>query len=551
MDFGATRIASGVFARLPEGRLRLEALAIEPLPFATGGGDDWVDRTHQALLALRPRLKAAPSIVILGLPGHLTFSKFVRLPMVDPVRRMKIIRFEAEQSIPCALTDLVWDSLVVQEDDSGLEVMFCAAKRDVVEQLCGSLEEVGLQPCAVGGAAGPTMGAFRFNHGMVTEGPVGIVNVGGRSTTLVFVERQRHFVRMLALGGGNVTQAYASDAGLDYAAAERIKREVCGSGDSPTSGPLADPALSRAMEEFADRLAQEIFRSAMHYRRHAGARPPQRFFVTGGGARPPMLQSRLSAKLKIPVERFLPLAEVEILPCVAAEAASQADTLADLVGLAATHFACQTRSICLLPPRWQRYEKFRRRLPRLAVAGALTVAAFLPPILHYHGLVQRDRRLTADIEALLSPLREREVCNRSHLSHLHQAGREIQLLREVQNKRATWVQFIVDLQNRLASVGDVWLDKLQIQGEDTNKSVAAGMLGPGRPLNILLSGRLLDRPDSSGKDGADTYRRAQALLATLAESRFVSAVKNERFDRSMPGVLCLDLVLEVKASQPL
>ena len=562
LDCGASRVAAGVFSKLAGGRVRLDEFAFAPLPPEAGRDDHWVEHMQKALQVIRGRLKpAAP--VLLGLPGHLTLTKFVRTPRVDPAKRAKIIRFEAQQNIPYALTDVVWDSLVVFEEGADMEVMFCAAKLDIVDALCAGAEKAGYLPRELQSAPLATLGAYRLAHPIPTAAPVIIVNIGARSSTIVFAEKQRFFARTLALAGGNISQTVAEETGLDFAQAESFKLAAFAGRADAAASAVAGPALQRGVEAFAGRLAQEITRSAINYRRHAGSDHPARLYLTGGASLTPDLPALLTEKLKLPVERFDPLAAVEIAPrAAAADVAAHAATLMDLVGLAAAHFSTDRLTLDLLPPRLRRFEEFRRRERWLVTAGLLTAAALVPPIVCFTDTALAAQRNVTVIEAQLAPLREVDARNRANLEKLDQAKREIELLDTVYSSRATWLQLCVDLQERLVRVEDVWLDRLQLQRDvaetpatdqppadqppaDPNAAAPADGITPKQTFKLALSGRLLDTANPLSKVSADSYRRVKTLLTGLADSRFVTGVESERFDNTQPGILRFDFVLAV------
>ena len=72
-----------------------------------GSEDNWLEHTKAALTVLRGKMKQAGPVVLV-LPAHLALTKLIKTPRVEPAKREKVIRFEAEQSIPYALADVVW-----------------------------------------------------------------------------------------------------------------------------------------------------------------------------------------------------------------------------------------------------------------------------------------------------------------------------------------------------------------------------------------------------------------------------------------------------------
>jgi len=528
LDCGASRAAIGVFSR-KGARLRLDDFAVELFPATAGSDDNWLETTRAALLTLRSRVKAAGPVVLV-LPAHLALTKLIKTPRVEPAKREKIIRFEAEQNIPYALSDVVWDSVVVGERDIDLEVLLAAAKLDAVEPLCAAAQAAGFEPRFVLPSSLATLAGFRLVHGSPAQSSL-ILNLGARSTTLLLTEDKRFVARSLALGGNSITQQIAQNQACDAEEAEAIK--------------LSDRSASLtadAMESLATRLAQEITRSVLHFRRQSDMGNPARVHLTGGGARLGGLDEALATKLKVPVERLDVLGAVEIGSAAAKhDAAEHALTLADLLGAAATQLLPGQSLLNLLPPRLRSHENLRRRQPWLVAAAALAVAAVLPPLLHFHGLAAEAERKTAAIERELAPLRERDAHNKSNLQQLEELRQQVLQLQGVYERRATWLSLLADLQGRLVHVEDVWLEKL---------SVVPGTATV--PEKLVISGRMLDKTNPLSKVSVETTNRVKSLLKDIDSSPYVKvAEEGQRFDNTQPGILKFDFVLVAGASHPL
>ena len=526
IDCGASRTALGVFSRQGR-RLRFDHYAVKLLPVHAGGEDHWLENTRAALATLRDGLKLGGPVVLV-LPAHLALTKLIRTPRADPAKRAKVIRFEAEQSIPYALADVVWDSVVAVEHDIDLEVLLAAAKLEAVEPLCAAVQAAGFEPRLILPSPLATLAAFRLVHGTPKE-PALVLNLGARSTTLLHVEGPQFVARTLALGGQGITQQLAENQDCDPEEAEAIKL-------SERSGGLT----ADVMESLAIRLAQEITRSVLHFRRQSGMANPARIHVTGGGARLAGLGETLAAKLKVPVDRLDVLGAIEIGPAAARhDAAEHALTLADLAGAAATQLRPGLPQLNLLPPRLRRHESQRRRQPWLASAAVLAVAALLPPLFHYHAVAAEARHKTATIERGLAPLREREARNRANLQTLEGLKQEIARLQGIHDRRAGWLNLLADLQDRMVRVEDVWLERMSV------------VSAPGTPLKLAVSGRMLDKTNPLSKVSPETFSRVKALLASFVDSPFVASVEAERFDNEQPGILKFDFVLVVDPARPL
>ena len=530
LDCGASHAAFGFFARAGRNRWRLEQFAWEKFLLPPGREEGWLTALSAALATLRQRTKYRGPVTLV-LPGHLVLTKFIRTPRVDATKREKVVRFEAQQNIPYALSDVVWDHAVTGETDLDLEVMLCAAKIDAVDALCAASEKAGFAPRALVPSVQTLVTAQRTL--LAGDATTLVLNIGARSTTLLLAHAATCHVRSLALGGNSVSQLIVERQNCDFAEAETIK--------------LAErnaATIAPAVESFATRLAQEITRSALHFKRQSGAASPARVYLTGGAAELPGLTAALSARLNTHVAVFDALGAVEVTRVAAdAGAAEHANAMVDLVGAALGQLsASEPATMNLLPPRLRAAHNTRRRHPWLVAAAALVVVAGLVPLHHYRELARELANKTRAVEAEIAPLRARESRNRANLEQLADMQRQMAALRAVAERRDNWRALLADLQERLVKVEDVWLERMQL---------APSANDPHAPLRIAVSGRLLDKTNPLANVSPDIFRRVTTLLGSIVESPYVSAVESERFDNRQPGILHFDFVLVAAPERPL
>jgi len=509
------------------GRLRLEEFALERFVVEPGREEDWLQAVGDALRVLSPRLRSRGPVTLV-LPGHLVLTKFLKTPRVDAAKRARVVQFEAQQNIPYALTDVVWDHAIVGETDLALEVMLCAAKRDAVDALCVAAASAGFAPRWLVPSVQALRGAA---EGAERDQPTLVADLGARSTTLLLIENARWHARTLPLGGHQVTQQLAESQDCDFAEAEALKV----SGRNPA-------LLASAVESFATRLSQELTRTVLHFMRQSGAAQPGRILLTGGAAQLPELAAVLAARAHVPVERLAPLDGVEISRVVADDAAACAPLLADLIGAARLLAGRGAPPLNLLPPDRIAQESIRRRQPWFAAAAGLAVIALLPLWFHFREGETILIRKTAALDAEIAPLRRRESLNRDNLEKMETLQRQMTALHDAAARRASWPLLLADLEQRLVVIEDVWLDRLQVlSGADD----ATG------PLRLAISGRMLDRASPLTRGSEAAGRKVSALLASLVDSPYVSAVESERFDESQPGILRFDCVLVAEPTRPL
>ena len=543
LDCGARHVACGLFTAGTGGRLVLRQLAFEPHQLDPRANANWSEMTGRALAAIARREKFGGACR-LALPGHHTLVKFVRTPLIKGARQAGVIEFEARQNIPCPLEQVAWDHLLVAEDGADLEIMLAAIKNDVAGAMHGATGTAGFRVSQMVPSSIALLHAFRYCHPTERHGVL-LVEIGARSTHLVFIDGDRFFIRTFSLGGDVVTQAVADELQIDFAAAETRKIQVL-AGSCTAIDPTVLAAVRRATVNFAGRLHLEIVRSTIGCLRYSGPARPTTVHLTGGGAIIPELPALLADKLALRVVCFDPLRNIAVLPPARVGAAAAAPMLAGLVGLATSLTSGRWPGLNLLPPAVIKAGVSRRRQPVLLAAATMAVVAPLPVIWHYHRVTTAAGRVSGGVERRLAPLRALAARNTTNLARIRETKQRIDDLRGLVESKSNWIIFLNDLQGRLAQAEDVWLERLQI---------AQPLTAPGAPpaaaRRFILSGRLLDRNNPVSKVSTDSYGRIRGLLQLLSQSPFIATVENEHFDNPQPGILRFDFTLVLDSRRTL
>lgn len=562
VDCGAGHVACGLLQSDKSGRLSLERFAIETFNPDAALENKWSQLLTQSLGELVQREKLGGPAVI-GLPGHHTLSKFIKTPAVEKSKRAKIFQFEAQQNIPYPLGEVVWDHLTVADDGLDLEVMLGAAKIDVVDGVCAAVGDAGLSVQAVSSSSVALLRCFRYNYPEVTDSVL-VVDIGARSTNLLFVENQRFFIRTIqSLAGNTITQSIAEEIKQDFAHSESLKVQVLsGSSELPANSP-ARAAVANAVQSFISRLQLEVTRSTVNYRRQSGAEQPVSVYLSGGGSLIDNIAAQLGERLKMPVERLDPLRNVSV-GAGAAEARECQVVLAGMIGLAVPPVKGED-TFSLLPPAIASQQAFRRRQPMLIAAAALTALIFIPPLLQSQRLLAAYKAEAAAYKRATEPLRQTQSANEQNRAQIQKAREQVEAIRSLVESKANWINFLTDLQDRLSSVGDVWLDQLSVQRAATATASSSGApFGRAAPrsgqddetkapevIRLQVSGRLLDINNPVSKVTQDSYERVKSLLESFVGSRFISAVESERFNADQAGILRFDFILVVDPQRPL
>jgi type IV pilus assembly protein PilM len=558
VDIGAGHVACGVFTTGAAGRLVLQQFALEAHSSDPAHESRWAAEIAQSLgdVAAREKLGGACALAV---PGHLALTKFIKTPSLEPAKRGNIIAFEAAENIPYPLEEVVWDHLVVADDSFDLEVMLTAVKFDAMQALCTAVDSAGFAAERAMPAGLALCHAFRYNYPEV-RASVAVVNVGARSTNLLFLEGGRFYIRTLALAGNAVTQAIAEELRIDFSQAETLKVQVLsGHSDLPVTSP-SRAAVRRAVAGFTQKLQLEITRSTINHRRQAGGAAPVAVYLTGGGSLIAELPAALAEKLKLRVERYEPLRHVDLSANArAAGAEGAAQVLADLVGLATRLVTKDEPEASLLPPALTEAVAFRKRQPLLLAAAVLVVAALVPPIVYWHRVATVALAKVAQVEGQLMPLRGLQTRNGDNLARIEEVKKQIAALQGAVETKSNWINFFTDLQTRLVKVEDVWLDRLQIVRPPPSEQPAADASGAppadaaakAGPLKLTLCGRLLDVANPQSKVSPEARERVKQLLASFTGSQFIASVENEKFDNNQLGLLRFDFTLVINPKNPL
>jgi type IV pilus assembly protein PilM len=137
-----------------------------------------------------------------------------------------------------------------------------------------------------------------------------LVDIGARVTNIaVHQGGQPKFVRVLLMGGADITEAVAERMGIALEQAEVLKQQL-GIPASPTDRD-AHPA-GRVIETTSSSLIEEIRGSLDYYLAQPASVPLRRVVVSGGGARLGGLVQRLALSTRLPVEPASPLSHLTV-----------------------------------------------------------------------------------------------------------------------------------------------------------------------------------------------------------------------------------------------
>jgi type IV pilus assembly protein PilM len=311
--------------------------------------------------------------VLLSISGQSVFMRFVKLPPVGAAQVEQVVTFEAQQNVPFPIDEVTWDYQIMPNRGSGTEAeaVIVAIKKDVVEADVAAVEKTGVKIKRVDVAPFALLNAFRYSEPASEECSL-IIDMGARSTNLIFVEKSSFWIRNVPIAGNQISQSICNEMQEPFVAAEMLKK---GKGFVSLGGVYADPddadaaKISKLIRASMTRLHVDINRSIAYYRTTLGGASPKRAFLTGGSSQLPYLDLFIGDKLGIPVAYFNPLRNVNLGPNVN-RAALQDGTCytGELVGLALRETGGCPAEITLDAPTLAARSDKRRKQPFYYVA---------------------------------------------------------------------------------------------------------------------------------------------------------------------------------------
>jgi len=198
-----------------------------PLDAETGQRRDAEVAPHETAAVLREMMREMQihhGQVNYAVPAQSVFARFVKLPALDATKIDKIIAFEAQQNVPFPIDEVVWDyQLVGGGLEEQIQVVIVAIKRDLLDGINNAVEETGLRARIVGMASMGLYNTFRYSYPDIGDCSL-LLDVGARTTNILFIEPTRFFLRSIPLGGSAITAAIAREFKESFAAAETRKK---------------------------------------------------------------------------------------------------------------------------------------------------------------------------------------------------------------------------------------------------------------------------------------------------------------------------------------
>jgi type IV pilus assembly protein PilM len=463
LNLGSQTIGVGEFRTLPHGGLILHDYRLRDV--LTDAAAEGLRYTQVAVVLreMLQDLKIEDGRVNYAVPGQSVFARFVKLPAVEEEKIERLIEFEAQQNVPFPINEVVWDyQLVGGGADEQIQVVLVAIKSDLLEEMNAAVEGSGLRTEIVGVAPMALYNAFRYNYGDLKDCSI-LVDIGARTTNLLFIEAGKIFSRSVPIGGSSITAAIAREFDEPLAVAEMRKRRDGFVSLGGAYAEASDPEIARVskiVRSTMTRLHAELMRSISHYRAQQQGTAPQRVFLCGASSSTPYMREFFQEKLQLTVDFFNPLRNVSVDESARVQEVSQsAHLLGELVGLALRATTTCPMELNLRPAAVVRRQELERRRPYFVVAAACVVLALLGWGIYYARASMVTRRATQRLQEKIDVMHVAE----GQLDKLKKQVASLDSfaapLVDTVNDRSFWLELLEDLNTRLPKE-NIWVTEL-------------------------------------------------------------------------------------------
>jgi type IV pilus assembly protein PilM len=461
LNIGSQRIGMAVFEPTRSGGLLLKAFDSESIAADPGSETIRITQARAAIAELTQRLKVGRAKVRYAISGQSVFTRFVKLPPLQEDNIEQLVTFEAQQHVPFPINEVVWDYELL-EGEGEKEVVLVAIKGDALDDINRAVTENGLTTAEVDVAPMALYNAFIASYGQPAE-PVLLIDIGARTSNLLYIEGARFFTRSINIGGVSVTAAIAKEYAVSFTEAEhqKIANGLVALGGGHTEQlDESVAALAMVIRNALTRLPAEIARTTNYYRSQHGGNAPRRVLLAGGGASMPYVREFFEEKLHLPVELFNPLQNVAVAKGVNVERLQQEGHLmGELVGLGLRGAGRSKINIDLVPGSVAQARAADRRKPFLIAAATLILLGAAA----YAGLKAAAASEAASAAKRMSDAKENFEPLKAQITTALNREDELRKIATgytgAEQDRTFWIETIGELRGAMAS-DVVWLTEL-------------------------------------------------------------------------------------------
>jgi len=252
---------------------------------------------------LRENLKVKARGSATAISGHSVIVKKAELPIMNEGELRQSLPIEAEQYIPFDINDVYLDTFILGESierTDMMDVLFVAAKRELVDEYASAVRNAGLKPMLIDIDVFSLETMYEANYPDAPENTVALVDAGASMINVnILKDGMSIFARDISMGGRQLTERIQREFNVSFERAENIK----------TGANIEGIDLEKINYIFkmaAETYVQEIRRTLDFFLSTMVNENIEKIYMSGGSSRIPGLTKLLEKQMEIPVEIINP-----------------------------------------------------------------------------------------------------------------------------------------------------------------------------------------------------------------------------------------------------
>jgi len=461
LDIGASTLKLAEFISTGSGNMTLvnfthARLALNPSPDENQNPN--IVATLKRLISEKG-FKARRAVI--SVSGQTVLTRFMKLPSTEESKLRQMVRYEAAQNVPFPIEEVVWDFHVLgSRTETDLEVVMVAMKSEIIEGLNQCVEEAGLDVEVVDVSQLAIYNALLFNY-EPEQGCTLLLDIGARTTNLIFVEPKKLFTRSIPIAGNSITQSIAQEFEISFDEAEdlKVKQGFVGLGGAyEEPEPESAARLSKIIRNIMTRLHADIARSINFYKAQQGGTAPKRLLLSGGTAIIPYADHFFKEKMEIDIEYFNPFKNIPI-QVPHKELEKVVHSMGEMVGLALRVVTECPLEVNLVPNSIIKHRQFQKKIPWFAGAMGCVLCIVLSWWLYYWRITNMHSDHLAEITQEVDGLTAIKKNLKKARDLKEAAAAQSEQIQQVVELRYFWLKFLDELNSRMTAA--IWITEFR------------------------------------------------------------------------------------------
>jgi type IV pilus assembly protein PilM len=455
IDIGAGSVKIVELEKTSDGIQLLRAKFFDLTQHAEQEKRDALIKTSIEGLLRTEKIRGGKSVV--SLSGQSVFIRFLKLPKIQKGKIDKIIKYEAQQQVPFPLEKITWDHQVFGAAGGPEEdVLFVAAKKDIVETTLGYLSNTGLDVELVDISPLALLNAVMFNEPL-KRGI--IIDIGAKATNLIVVEEKGFWGRSILIAGDEMTHVIASKLSIPFDKAEELKRKegTVLSADVPAPADMTPAAkeVANILSPVLSDLVASIVQSLEFYRTKQNRDLPfNEVILSGGGSKLKGIENFLAKNLGMQIRRANLVQKIKCPSNLRVDTDFQT-RFGSAIGLALRLIQRCPARIDLLPFERKAERDFKKERLYIIASGLLLAVIPLTAALNVSSRAGNFKSELKLINGLLSKYEAVKDDIKSLKTEIKKADAKIKPFRDLTVKRTLLLEVLLEVEELLPL--DTWL----------------------------------------------------------------------------------------------